>query len=47
MFHVFKDEMKNIVFLKQIKTISISGIVCLFASLFTKPVKSEYLKNFL
>lgn len=47
MFHVSKDEMKNIVFLKQIKAISISGIVCLFVSFFTKPVKPEYLKNFL
>lgn len=47
MFHVSKNEMKNIIFLKQIKAISISGIVCLFVGFFTRPVKSEYLKDFL
>lgn len=47
MFHVSKDEMKNIIFLKQIKAISLSGIVCLFVGFFTRPVKSQYWKDLL
>lgn len=43
MFHVSKDEMKSITFQKQIKAISI----CLFVGFFIRPIKLEYLKDFL
>lgn len=46
MFHMSKDEMKNIIFQKQNKAISVSDILCLFVGFFRGPVKSEYLKDF-